>query len=127
MFVKWLTERVEGALARKRRLKRFHVLFAPVSEGPRAVSFQGDKLVAIVSTACTKYDLLVIDEAHHMYCDKNFRAGIAGITAVRQMLLLDVPQGLTNDACFPDELIEVVLTEVVRSFKWIAISVSSSG
>jgi hypothetical protein len=94
-----------------------HLLFVPAADGPRAVFLADGALVTKAVAACSKYDLLVVDEAHHVYRDEQFRATLESLPATRWMLLSDVSQGLTNDACFPDELTEVVLTEVVRSSK----------
>eukprot|EP01051_Picozoa_sp_SAG22_P011576 SAG22_NODE_1126_length_5474_cov_4.748093_2_plen_1153_part_01 len=124
--VKWLAERMiernqrgesnEGAKFGRKCLSRVHLLFQPVADGPRAVSLKDGVVVTKAVAAATKYDLLVVDEAHHVYRDE-FRAALEGFQTERRMVLSDVSQGLTNTACFPDELTEVLLTEVVRSSK----------
>jgi hypothetical protein len=117
---KWLAERAKGAAARRKLLSRVHLLYAPVGEGVRAVALGaasggGQTVVTTAASACSKYSLVVVDEAHHIYRDRAFRAALESVSTDRRMLLSDLSQGLTDESCFPGELAEVMLTEVVRS------------
>jgi len=124
MFVtKWLAQRVEGKRKRKTLLKRLHVLFAPFDEGPRRYaehSYDQHHLEFEPVTNPPEYDLVVIDEAHHVFRDDALREAVMPYLAssnTRCMLLSDVSQSLRNDIKFPEGLKSVHLTEVVRSSK----------
>eukprot|EP01047_Picozoa_sp_COSAG01_P033072 COSAG01_NODE_2418_length_7734_cov_8.527570_5_plen_385_part_01 len=63
------------------------------------------------------YDLIVVDEAHHIWLDEHFRTEVEHYKGKRRMLLSDVSQGLHEGLSFPDDLDEVELTEIVRCSK----------
>ena len=65
----------------------------------------------------TKYTMVVVDEAHHLYRDEEARDIIAPLVGegTRLLLLSDVSQSLGDQVDFPPGLTEVVLTEVVRN------------
>ena len=127
LFVaKWLVTRdhVKGAASRRRLLGRLHLLSEPVDGEPcvpmavtLVVGADGETalVAAAPKTEVSKYDLLVVDEAHHVYKDAAFRSAVEKIAADRRMLLSDVSQGLGGDTEFPSGLQVVTLTEVVRS------------
>ena len=72
-----------------------------------------------------KYDLVVIDEAHHLFRDEASRQLVEPFVQAskRCMLLSDISQSLREDIQYPDIGLHVVtLTEVVRSSKRIAAS-----
>eukprot|EP01049_Picozoa_sp_SAG25_P009825 SAG25_NODE_1010_length_4313_cov_1.562411_1_plen_1437_part_11 len=124
MFVtKWLAHRVKGAKSREFVLKNLHVLFAPFEEGPRRYAKQSYAQSRLEFEAVDKtptYDLVVIDEAHHVFKDDVLRAAVAPYlepSKTRCMLLSDVSQSLRSDIEFPEGLHPVHLTEVVRSSK----------
>jgi hypothetical protein len=129
LFVsRWLSKRIPNARRRKRLLGRLHLLSAPLQEGPRSISeVNGSLRMAPTTGGSRKYDLVVIDEAHHV-----FREGGLGSTALvyapegtRLILLSDVSQSLRSDVSFPAGLLDVVLTEVVRSSKRIVAAVKT--
>ena len=61
-----------------------------------------------------EYDIVVIDEAHHIWRHTEAREVVQSYAGKRRMLLSDVSQGLHDGLDFPPDLISVKLTEVVR-------------
>ena len=120
--VHWIVERVSvdlgwGDKKLKKLLARLHLLYDSLADGPRAATVKND----LITTRCAKprasYDLIVIDEAHHIYRDEQLRAIVGRYAGNRRMLLSDVSQGLHDGLPFPDDLQEIRLEEVVRCSK----------
>ena len=78
---KWLAQRCsDGTVVRSRLLRRLHVISEPLSAGPQTVEIRSDTLVTapVVSSKwerakLMKYDLVVIDESHHLFRDEASR------------------------------------------------------
>eukprot|EP01046_Picozoa_sp_COSAG06_P045074 COSAG06_NODE_6175_length_3068_cov_1.755136_1_plen_864_part_10 len=124
MFItKWLAHRVDSAADREFVLERLHVLFAPFEDGPQRYaehSYSQKRLEFEKVKKTPEYDLVVIDEAHHVFKDDRLRAIVEPYLApekTRCLLLSDVSQSLRNDIKFPLGLFLVYLVEVVRSSK----------
>eukprot|EP01047_Picozoa_sp_COSAG01_P035256 COSAG01_NODE_2693_length_7243_cov_4.778695_1_plen_1576_part_00 len=119
---KWLAERTKGTSNKKRVLSCVHLLFDSFEDGPRAVSLiDGAITLSLVSAEeqCAAYDLVVIDEAHHIWRDTQLRASVEEHlrSAKRTMFLSDISQSLYGGCDFPAGLKQVDLTEVVRNSK----------
>ena len=108
-------------------LGRLHVVSDPLSSGPRSVAIEDDTIVTAPVVASKwdraklmKYDLVVIDEAHHLFRDEASKQLVEPFVhaSERCMLLSDISQSLREDIKYPDIGLHVVtLTEVVRSSK----------
>jgi hypothetical protein len=122
-IVKWLVFRedesqwrVKSSPARRKLLGRLHLLFVPMEDGPRAVTLARNTIKTKLIAALPNYDLVVVDEAHHICADESLWAVVDGYTGTRRLLLSDISQGSHRETRFP-EMPEVTLTEVVRSSK----------
>jgi hypothetical protein len=117
---KWVAQRVKGSSKRASALSRLQLLVHPFGEGPRAITLHKDLLVAspVGFDADVVYDLQVIDECHHIYHSRPLRKVVEeDIQFKRRLLLSDISQGLVSEISFPQDLLQVELTEVVRSSK----------
>ena len=67
---RWVCQRVPEPRARERVLRRLFLLFAPMDDGPRAISLDASA-TRIVCSRChvapPTFELVVVDEAHHVY------------------------------------------------------------
>ena len=120
--VHWIVERVSvdlgwGDKKLKKLLARLHLLYDSLADGPRAATVKNDLITTRCAKPCANYDLIVIDEAHHIYRDEQLRAIVGRYAGNRRMLLSDVSQGLHDWLPFPDDLQEIRLEEVVRCSK----------
>ena len=94
------------------------LLFEPLEDGLRTVEIVNDRVV----TSLVKnpgFDLVVVDEAHHLYRDDKLRALVErqiGASA-RRLILSDLSQSDGRLISYPSPMQEVLLTEVVRSSK----------
>jgi hypothetical protein len=124
----WLAKRIDGGaerggwLKRESALRRLHVLFHPFST-PCSVRLEGERMVRQPCERYSHYDLVVIDEAHHVYGGDidDIRIVEAFITPEksRRLLLSDASQAADPSVAknYPEVQCEVELTEVVRSSK----------
>ncbi|KAJ1472259.1 hypothetical protein T484DRAFT_1841005 [Baffinella frigidus] len=126
--VKWLLARCEGAVQKRRLLESVHLLYQPCEDGPRAVQLDDGRLWTEAVPA-ELYDMIVIDEAHHVFSDEPVRGTVEKYTAPllatsrpdpprdfpRFLILSDVSQSLDLNPQYPADLQQVHLTEVVRS------------
>eukprot|EP01047_Picozoa_sp_COSAG01_P024051 COSAG01_NODE_1474_length_10192_cov_7.027742_2_plen_2062_part_00 len=122
LFVaKWIAHRLRsdkwGDSKLKQALSRVHLLFEPFSQGPRVAVVEGSSLQYRPVSAHKNYDLMVVDEAHHVWLDEHLRTAVERFNCTRRMLLSDASQGLHDGLDFPDDLHEIELTEIVRSSK----------
>ncbi|KAJ8610680.1 hypothetical protein CTAYLR_005662 [Chrysophaeum taylorii] len=70
---------------------------------------------------CSSYDLVVVDEAHHVYSCSAAREEVEAIEASTLLLLSDASQAAKSPHVpFPSGLTEVELTEVVRCSQRVA-------
>ena len=72
MIVKWLTQRCERNIQKKRLLKTVHVLHGSPTgdEVPMGVRLKGNAIEMVPlssSQQCALYDIKVVDEAHSIY------------------------------------------------------------
>ena len=124
---KWLAQRCRVDSVRSRLLRRLHVISEPLSAGPQTVEIRNDTLVTapVVSSKwerakLMKYDLVVIDESHHLLRAAASRRLVEPFVQAseRRVLLSDISQSLHEGIHYPDiGLHDVMLTEVVRSSK----------
>ncbi|KAJ1465267.1 hypothetical protein T484DRAFT_1922702 [Baffinella frigidus] len=131
--VKWICARFEGAVAKRSMLERLHLLYQPCEDGPRAVELEEGRL-STKNAKVEKYDMIVVDEAHHVYSDASVRGAVEKYTVPlralprptpppgapplgfpRFLILSDISQSFDLEPPFPADLSEVYLTEVVRS------------
>eukprot|EP01050_Picozoa_sp_SAG11_P009216 SAG11_NODE_852_length_6874_cov_2.914391_2_plen_1844_part_00 len=115
---KWLAHRVEltSDVKRRKLLRRMHLLFAPMDDGPREVKLDRRTMQTAPTAALPSYDLIVVDEAHHIYSDESLRSMVEGYIGSRRLLLSDISQGMHNATRYP-VMADLMLTEVVRSSK----------
>ena len=120
-IAKWIWVRGEkNVRKRKRHLAQLSVLFEPLGDGPRKLELGGDGRLrpGAAVAGSEKYDLVIVDEAHHIYRHPEKVAEIAKYVAAggktRRVLLSDVSQATDEGLGYPDDLTEVPLTEVVR-------------
>lgn len=66
---RWVCKRVADAPTRERVLSRLYLLYSPMDEGPRAVSLDpaASRIITTRVTSPPLFDLVVVDEAHHVY------------------------------------------------------------
>ena len=65
-------------------LKRLRVLFEPLKDGPRTIHVSGSRQVRFekphrAGGQADKFDLVVVDEAHHIYKDQELRDSVEKI------------------------------------------------
>ena len=128
---KWARARLMrmGMSSRKRRgiMARLHVLFDASKLG-----FEDDTLKRFTErdgrlepedapAPASGYDMVIVDEAHHVYRDERFRGRAESYvregTATRRWLLSDISQSRGKDIEYPGGMERVVLKEIVRSTK----------
>ena len=120
LFVcRWICKRVRDALQRERALSRLFLLHDPMDEGPRAVALDvsGTRLVTRPAVGVGPFELLVVDESHHVYSRPELRERVESFVTpgrTRRLLLADISQSLGRSIPFPTEAERVQLTEVVR-------------
>eukprot|EP01050_Picozoa_sp_SAG11_P015346 SAG11_NODE_1981_length_3967_cov_4.093330_1_plen_844_part_10 len=115
---KWLVLRTDESRGRRKLLSRLHLLYEPIDDGPREVELVRHTMqtTPIVGGALDQYDLVVVDEAHHIFSNNKMRTVVQRYGGRRRLLLSDLSQGVCRAALFPN-MPEVTLTEVVRSSK----------
>eukprot|EP01045_Picozoa_sp_COSAG04_P012832 COSAG04_NODE_880_length_9669_cov_3.805747_3_plen_2321_part_00 len=115
LFVtRWLRKRVK----RTGMLKRVHFLFKPFDDGPRTCASSLGRLdFHPAKERVAEYDIVVIDEAHHVWREEHLRSAAEGYTGKRRIFLSDESQGLHGGVEFPGGLRDVELTEVMRCSK----------
>ena len=92
----WVAHRVDNATLAA-TLGRLWMLFAPLEDGPRRTTVQ-DGLVCFEKLPrggeSMVFDMMVADEAHHLYSDKASRDAIATYCGehTRLLLLCDISQ-----------------------------------
>jgi hypothetical protein len=123
----WVAKRLVGASTRDDVLQRIRLLFHPFASGPHGVQLEGGRLELVSPCMLApandrhQFHLVVVDEAHHVYGggDEMRRQVEAFVTAgkTRRLLLSDVSQASdsTVGEHYPPGMVEVMLTEVVRS------------
>ncbi|EKX41502.1 hypothetical protein GUITHDRAFT_112475 [Guillardia theta CCMP2712] len=76
-----------------------------------------EKQVEILNEYESKYKFVVIDQAHHVYCDREARDYIElkRYDKARMMLMSDSSQAVVTNISYPQGLDDVYLTEVVRN------------
>uniref|UniRef100_A0A7S4L6K9 Helicase ATP-binding domain-containing protein n=1 Tax=Guillardia theta TaxID=55529 RepID=A0A7S4L6K9_GUITH len=76
-----------------------------------------EKRVELLSEEESEYKFVVIDEAHHVYCDREARDYIElkRYDKARMMLMSESSQADVTDISYPQWLEDVYLTEVVRN------------
>lgn len=120
LFVcRWICKRVRDAVQRERALSRLFLLHDPMDEGPRAVALDvsGTRLVTRPAVGAGPFELLVVDESHHVYSRPELRERVESFVTpgrTRRLLLADISQSLGRSIPFPTEAERVQLTEVVR-------------
>ena len=119
--VRWLARRLPNMLQRLMLLKRLFVLYEPFYEGPRAVTVREGRIEmtadasmrraslsrpstatrsstsdAAVGEPSKNFALVVVDESHHIYSDKQLRGQVEAYVQgeTRRMLISDVSQSL---------------------------------
>ena len=93
----WVAHRVDDARERDETLGRLWMLFAPLEDGPRRTTVE-DGLVCFkeqpLDGESVVFDMMVADEAHHLYSDKASRDAMATYCGenTRLLLLCDISQ-----------------------------------
>ena len=113
---RWVCKRVPEPGARRLALSRLHVLFHPMSDGPRSVNLDEGSgiLVCTPTTPSAPFTLLVVDEAHHVYTEPALQYEVERLVVpgrTRRLLLSDVSQSHGRSIPFPTGLERVQLTE----------------
>jgi len=107
---------------------RLHVRFDPITAGSQGIHIdvENGKIETRPVTSLERYDLVVVDEAHHVLLNPANRQVVNDLSkGTRLLLLSDVSQSLGMAVEYPKDMIEVPLTEVVRSTKRIISAASS--
>ena len=127
----WVTHRLKDEWERDATISRLWVLTEPTADGDRELThrLQEPRQAAIVDgrvefkatpkhVGLTKFDMIVVDEAHHLYVVEKSRTTIESHCrdGTRRLLLCDISQSLGAAVPYP-EGVEVVLEQVVRSSK----------
>jgi len=96
----------------------------PLGLGPRSLLLRHQRIVPVgpvaeesePATGTGAYDLVVVDEAHHLYNSPAARVAIERHVSEtsRRLLLSDISQTVSRVVPYPDQLAEVTLSEVVR-------------
>lgn len=126
--VRLLCNRVQHPLRRLHLLRRLHVLFEPFEEGAHRVTLKnGTIFMAPMRASNMDYQLVVIDEAHHIYNDSKMRLSVESHvhSNSQRLLVSDVSQATATSIIYPEGLTVVHLTEVVRCSKRIVSAASS--
>ena len=124
-IIRWIGKRVRGSSKRRKVLERVHVLYPPMTEGPRYIDLEklkGEDLIEAlpIRTSPPVYDLIVVDEAHAVCTDPGLRESLKGWAGddTGLLVLSGVSQARDDSKIyFPEDLKEITLTEVVRSSK----------
>ena len=98
-------------------LANLHVLCAPIEEGPRHFEMVDKKLAfkTIKKQGLVPYQLVVVDEAHHLYSNEHSRALVERYAqGAERLLLADVSQSHGRKIEWPKDTSPVQLTKVVR-------------
>ena len=108
---------VKWVYKRKVSTRHLMLLFEPLEDGLRTVEIVNDRVV----TSLVKnpgFDLVVVDEAHHLYRDDKLRSLLERQirASARRVILSDLSQSDGRLVSYPS-MQEVLLTEVVRSSK----------
>ena len=129
---RWVAERAEGKHERDAFLRSLHLLFEDAFQvGPHAVWYverEGQIATSMPSAgAPSEFDLVCVDEAHHIYRDVELRRAVEKRVgeASRRVLLSDISQSRGRDLPYPEGMAEVTLTEVVRCSKRIVQAAST--
>ena len=95
----WVAHRVEDPRERDETLGRLWMLFAPLEDGPRRTTVE-DGLVCFKKQSrggeSMMFDMMVADEAHHLYSEQTSRDAIATYCGeqTRLLLLCDISQSM---------------------------------
>ena len=104
---------------RDKLLRRLHLLMPPMKTkgGLRVASYEQHRLLLSPVKDASLYELVVVDEAHHVYSHPELRECVKPYAdaASHLLLLSDASQSLGALCDYPTGLKEVALTEVVRS------------
>ena len=104
---------------RNKLLRRLHLLMPPMKMegGLRVASYEQRRLLLTPVKDASLYELVIVDEAHHVYSHPELRECIKPYAdaASHLLLLSDAAQSLGALCDYPTGLKEVALTEVVRS------------
>ena len=76
----WLATRIDNPVVRVSLLRKLHVLYRPFEEGVRSITgIRGQMIQWSAPTEPSrpdKFGLVVIDEAHHIFCDPELTAQV---------------------------------------------------
>ena len=116
----WFARRAGTSKAeRNKLLRRLHFLTPPMKMkgGLRVASYKQRRLLLSPVEDAPLYELVVVDEAHHVYSHPELRECVKPYAdaASHLLLLSDASQSLGALCDYPTDLKEVALTEVVRS------------
>ena len=116
--VGWLARRLPPSRLGE-ALRSLHVLYEPLHDGPRALTVRSNALVPMRTKRCAEYALVVVDEAHHVYCSTAARTLVEQFVgpATGRLLLSDVSQSYGTHIEYPPAMREVLLNEVIRCSK----------
>jgi hypothetical protein len=103
-------------LQRVDALSRLFVLSDPMSLGPRTVGIYGGQIVLHGAIELPAFDLIIVDEAHHVYRQPELASIVNGlVTSNKLVLLSDISQSHEQIIAFPPVDKEAHISEIVRS------------
>lgn len=135
--IRWICHRVSNPMERLAKLSRVEVLYAPLDAEPLSVALVRDRIgfqprpsgplqPTVARTADgpappPRYELIVVDEAHHIFKSTASRESVGKLVELssRMLLVSDLSQSTDIGIEYPrdDDIVEVQLTEVVRCSK----------
>ena len=119
-MVRWICRRESNPLTLRRLVAQLHVLYDEFAQGIRCIELTSTRVEMreLKSTSpAEQYRLVVVDESHHISKDPATRDIVERhISKGSQRLLIsDISQSSGQGVAYPDGLVSVRLTEVVRS------------
>ena len=86
----------KNALRQLQILNRLHVLYEPFSSGVQAIKLRSGRISMTPTTAAPTYQMVVVDESHHIYRDEALRLVVERHVGPgsQRLIISDVSQSL---------------------------------